>query len=63
MDEKRKKKIEELCRECGGAYSDALFEFVTTDASATAISMKYYIGRETLYRAVRKYYESFPEVL
>ena len=63
LDERRQKKIKELCRQCGGEYSDALFEFVTTDATATALSMKYYIGVKTLYRCVKKYYESFPQTL
>ena len=57
------KKILDLCAECGGEYYQALFEFVTTDATATAICMKHYIGKSTLYRAVRKYYESFPKSL
>lgn len=56
-----RKKIRELCRECGGEHEQALFEFVTTDATATAITMKYYISRATLYRAVRKYYTRFPK--
>lgn len=52
-------KIRALCRESGGVYERALFEFVTTDKSATAISMKYHISESTLYRMVRKYYEAF----
>ena len=56
-------KILNLCLECGGAYYQALFEFVTTDASATELEMKHHLSRMTLYRAVRKYYESFPAKL
>lgn len=52
-----------LCLEHGGPYYQALFEFVTTDASATAITLKHSISRATLYRMVRKYYENFPEKL
>lgn len=56
-----RKKILNLCLECGGEHYQALFEFVTTDASATALAMKYYLSKKTLYRAVRRYYESFPK--
>lgn len=56
-------KIKNLCRECGGEHHRALFEFVTTDTTATALSLKYYISRATLYRAVQKYYEGFPDKL
>lgn len=59
----RKKKIRELCAAAGGEYGDALFEFVTTDTTATAICMKHFISRATLYRAVKRYYEGFPDGL
>lgn len=54
-------KICRLCRECGGAYSDAVFEFVTTDQGITNISRKYFVGESTLRRKVRKYYIGFSE--
>ena len=60
LAEEDQQKILNLCLECGGAYYQALFEFVTTDASATELEMKHHLSRMTLYRAVRKYYESFP---
>lgn len=56
----RRSQILELITAAGGEYADALFEFVTTDATATAICLKNYISRATLYRAVKRYYESFP---
>ena len=56
-------KILNLCIEHGGEHYQALFEFVTTDTTATALAMKHYISRETLYRLVRKYYENFPRKL
>ena len=61
LSEKAQKKILNLCIQCGGEYYKALFEFVTTDRAATEISMRHYISCETLYRLVRKYYESFPK--
>lgn len=56
-------KILNLCLLQGGEHYQALFDFVTTDTTATALTMKYFISRATLYRAVRKYYEGFPEKL
>jgi len=58
--EKDRLKIDKLCSLYGGEYSLALRDFVTTDATATEICMKHYISRETLRRAVRRYYEHFP---
>lgn len=55
--------IRELCRECGGEYYDALMEFVTKDNGATAVCMKHYISKSTLYRIVREYYRKFPKSL
>lgn len=60
---KEQEVIRQLCRDCGGAYSQALFEFVTTDAGAVRVCAQYNLSRSTLERAVRKYYERFPEVL
>ena len=37
--------------------------YVTTDAGATAVCMKHFLSRSTLERAVRRYYESFPQNL
>lgn len=41
----------------------ALFEFVTTDATATAVCMKHCLSKSTLHRMVRRYYEDFPKKL
>lgn len=54
-------RIKELCKKCGGEHFPALFEFVTTDATATALEMKYPTSKATLYRLVKKYYENFPD--
>jgi hypothetical protein len=56
----KQQKLRELCRRAGGDYADAVLEFVTTDHGAVSVSMKHHISRETLDRAVRKYYEMFP---
>ena len=56
----RQARIRDLCVEAGGEYADAVLEFVSTDAGATAIGMRHNLSRETLDRAVRRYYEAFP---
>lgn len=60
LDSEEQSVIDKLCREIGGEYSSALFAFVTTDASATKISIDYYLSKATLYRLVKEYYEKFP---
>lgn len=52
-------KIEQLCRDCGGAYWAALFEFVTSDAGAVSICGRHHISQATLYRAVQAYYREW----
>lgn len=59
----KQKKILDLCQRAGGEYHAALFEFVTTDAGATAICMRHNLSRSTLERAVRRYYEMFPQTI
>lgn len=63
LPQRRRQKICELCTEHGGEYADALREFVTTDLGATAVCMRYNLSRSTLERAVRRYYEGFPDTL
>ena len=59
LPERQRREILRLCQECGGEYSAALLEFVTTDATATEICMKHNMSRPTLERAVRRYYVRF----
>ncbi len=61
LDEDRQRAILNLCMECGGEHYRALFEFVTSDTTATALELKYYISKATLYRVVQRYYEGFPD--
>ena len=60
LPEKEQVEIRRLCREHGGEYCEALMEFVTTDAGATAVCARHYLSRSTLYRRVQMYYENFP---
>lgn len=60
----KQEKIRELCREHGRGNAEALMEFVTTDATALEICRHHFIASwTTLYRAVKRYYENFPEYL
>lgn len=63
LSREKQAEILRLCREAGGEYARALFEFVTTDTTAAAICMRHYISKATLYRTVKKYYEEFPKEL
>ncbi len=54
-----KTRILNTCMAAGGEHYKALFEFVTTDAGATAVCARHYLSRSTLERIVRRYYELF----
>ena len=60
----RQEAIWRLCRAAGGEHAEALFEFVTTQDTATAICQRHFIAsRTSLYRVVKKFYESWPDTL
>lgn len=59
LPKRQQSEIRNLCQQCGGEYSAALLEFVTTDATAAEICMKHSLSRSTLERAVRRYYINF----
>jgi hypothetical protein len=63
LGERRQEKLRELCDRCGGEYSEALLEFVTTDEGALAVCMRHHLSQSTLERVVKKYYEAFPKTL
>lgn len=63
MSKRKQEKILKLCHEVGGEYEKALFEFVTTDCTATQICLKYYLSNSTLYRIVSEYYKNFPRTI
>lgn len=61
LAESQKKKIRALCKKWGKKNEAALFDAVTTEASATAICLKHRIAStSTLYELVKAYYEHFP---
>lgn len=57
--EHERQKIQRLCDKCGGAYSAALYELMTTEMSVTAISLKHHISESVLYEIRKKFYESW----
>lgn len=59
MPEWMQRKITCLCDECGGEYSSALFSVMTSKRSMTEIALKNYVNESTLYRARKKFYESW----
>lgn len=63
LSEKKQREIRRLCRECGGQHSKALFTAVTTETPINLICDTHYIGRETLKRMKKTYYERFPKEL
>lgn len=64
LSAERQEAIWRLCRAAGGEHAEALFEFVTTQDTATAICQRHFIAsRTSLYRVVKKFYESWPDNL
>lgn len=52
-------KIRRLCDQCGGVYSAALWESMTTKQSAVQIAMKYSMSESTLYRIRVDFYNAW----
>ena len=46
--------IIDLCRECGGEYYVALFQFVTADEGGNAVCMRHHLSLSTLKRIVKR---------
>ena len=63
LSDEKQRRIRQLCRECGGQHSKALFTAVTTETSIDLICDSNYISRETLKRMKKAYYEKFPKEL
>ncbi len=64
MSADEKERIRELCALAGGNNEQALLEHVTTGESVKSVCHRHYIASPTsLYRALKRYYELFPENL
>lgn len=58
-NERTRKKIERLCRACGGEHERALFAVMTTRQSVTSIALEHYVSEAALYRMRRDFYEAW----
>ena len=57
-----KERIRRLCTTVGGDHGQALLEHVTTGESVKSVCQRHYIASPTsLYRAIKRYYERFPQ--
>lgn len=57
--QKVQRKIRRLCEKCGGAYSGALWDAMTTKQSATQIALRHHIDETTLYRIRAAFYRAW----
>ena len=51
--------IRALCRSAGGQYERALLRYLTTSAGMQRVCSEEHIGTATLWRCVKRFYESF----
>ena len=58
-----RKMIRKLAGQAGGEHKDALLEYITTGAEATAICTRYFLSESTLERAVRRFYIAFDKCM
>ncbi len=63
LDRVTRKRLREHCRRCAGEHWRAVLDYVTTDRSQTEICLERHLSASTLQRAVKRYYENFPDDL
>ena len=64
LSPEERSRIMSLCKKAGGEHHRALFEFVTTQDTATSICARHFIASPTtLHMLARKYYEMFSAVM
>lgn len=54
-----RKKIHRLCDTCGGEYSHALFEVMTTRRSITEIALTHAVSESVIYDRRKAFYEKW----
>ena len=57
--ERIKRRIEKLCVEVGGEYSDALLELMTARKTAQEVSNKRHVSLSVLYDLRKRFYENY----
>lgn len=61
MTDREKQRIQGLCAVSAGPYEKALLDHVTKGESVKYVCQKHYIGYpNTIYKAIKRYYELFP---
>lgn len=64
MTARQQERIRALCERSAGHLSKALLEYVTTGDSVKAVCHRHFIASPTsIYRALKRYYELFPQDL
>ena len=63
LPKEKQRVIRDLIEQAGGEYSRALFRFLTTKESAVKICREEYLSEATLYRAVKRFYETAADKL
>lgn len=59
LPQKTQALINRICAEVGGEDAPALREFLTTDKTAVAVAMKYFVRENKLYDMRREFYIRF----
>ena len=59
----KQEKLRQLCREAGGEYDEALWEYLTSEKGYVGVSIDHNLSQATLFRCVKRFYEAFPKVL
>ena len=60
LTDEQREKIKFCADNDAAPYGDAVLYHVTTGASLTETTAKYFLGINTLYRALEKFYKRFP---
>ena len=53
------RKIRRLCDDCGGAYSDALWEVMCSNTGLAEIARRHFVSERVLYDLRKTFYEAW----
>ena len=62
LENAEKAKLRAACREAGGEYDAAIFEYMTTTASWRYVCEKHHISDATLQRVRKRFYEVYSKM-
>lgn len=63
LPKEKQEKLRRLCAEAAGEYAKALWDYLTTDKGYVGVSIEHNLSQATLFRCVKRFYESFPRNL